>query len=110
MFDDLSSVLDTRGTSVFRHTENANQHEEFRPKVLSFLSLGALGSIPDHSKTTPSFLHSKPFLDDQVNEVRCVATLKRKPGRTSAPDERFQSLLLNAKSFDQKYQLPVQAH
>ena len=87
MFDVLSSVLDTRGTNVFRHTENAGQCKEFRPKVLSFLSLSAFDSIRNRAKATPLFLHSKPFLDYHVNEVRHVANLKRKLSRASAPDD-----------------------
>ena len=87
MFDVLSSVLDTRGTNVFRHTENAGQHKEFRPKVLSFLRLSASETIPGHAKTTPLFPHSKPFLDHQVNVVRHVANLKRKLSRAPEPDD-----------------------
>ena len=87
MFDVLSSVLDTRGTHVFRPTENAGQHKEFRPKVLSILRLSASETITGLAKTPPLFLHSKPFLDHQVNEVRYVANLKRKLSRASAPKD-----------------------
>ena len=87
MFDVLSSVLDTWGTNVFRNTENAGQHKEFRPKVLSFLRLSAFDSIRGHAKTNPLFLHSKPFLGDQVNVVRHVANLKRKLSRAPEPKD-----------------------
>ena len=87
MVDVLSSVLDTRGTHVFRPTENAGQRKEFRPKVLSFLSLSAFDSIRNRAKATPLFLHSKPFLDYHVNEVRHVANLKRKLSRAPEPKD-----------------------
>ena len=61
--------------------------KNFRPEALSFLGLGASEIIQDHAKTTPPFLHPKPFLDHQVNEVRHVASLKRKPSEAPAPSD-----------------------
>ena len=87
MVSDLCPVLDISGTRVFRPMENTNRHKEFRPKVLSFPRLSAFDSIRNRAKTTPSFLHSKPFPDYQVNEVRHVANLKRKLSRASAPGD-----------------------
>ena len=87
MVDNLCPVLDTSGIRVFCPAENTGQHKEFRPKVLSFLSLSALDSIRDRAKTLPIFLHPKPFLDHQGTEVRHVANLKRRYSRPSAPDD-----------------------
>ncbi len=87
MVEILHPDLGTRGTRVFCPTENTDLHEEFRPEALSFLGLGASEIIQDHAKTTPSFLHPRPFLDHQVNEVRSVAILKRKFSRAPAPSD-----------------------
>ncbi len=53
MVDSLCPVLDTKVTRVFRPMENTNQHTEFRLKVLSFLNLGALGSVRVRAKAPP---------------------------------------------------------
>ena len=87
MVNNLYPVLDTRGMHVFRPPENTNQYKEFRLKVLPFLSPSAPETIPGHEKTTLRFLHSKPFLRDQANEVRHVANTKRKLSRATAPDD-----------------------
>ena len=87
MVNNLCPVLKTRHTRVFCPMENTNQHKEFRLKALSFLSLGAFVINRVRAKVTPLFLHSKPFLDRQVNEGRHVASLKRKPGMAPTQDD-----------------------